>query len=172
MTHIGVHHTKKPNKKHTIKDSDSDWLIGWSSTRELELIEDKPKKVKLESYNSPGPIKTPQLESNTESSNLEQNCFSLSQNGVTAIVAVRKAGPKFRTRNNYPKPSNKKKVLKKIIRILLDSGSDGDLIFLYEKGTSKCFPYLIRQVPKSWCTSNGTFHTNGQGSAEVNFFLI
>ena len=40
----------------------------------------------------------------------------------------------------------------------------------HEKGTSKSFPYLTRQTPKSWGTSNGTFHTNGQGSIEVNLF--
>ena len=37
-------------------------------------------------------------------------------------MAVSKAGPKFRSENNCPKPS-KKKVQKKIIQILLDSGS-------------------------------------------------
>ena len=47
-----------------------------------------------------------------------------------------------------------------VIRILLDSGSDGDLLF-HEKGTEKHFPYLTRQVPKSWHTSNGSFLTKG-----------
>ena len=40
----------------------------------------------------------------------------------------------------------------------------------HKKGTPKSFPYLTRQIPKSWGTSNGTFHTNGKGSIEVNFF--
>jgi len=40
----------------------------------------------------------------------------------------------------------------------------------HPKGTKKYFPYLTRQVPKPWCTSNGTFHTEGKGSIEVNFF--
>ena len=69
---------KKLSKKRTIKDSDSDWLIRWGSTGELELVENKPKKVKLASYNSPGPIKTTQLESNINSSDLELNNHSLS----------------------------------------------------------------------------------------------
>jgi len=43
-----------------------------------------------------------------------------------------------------------------IIRVLLDSGSDGDLWF-HEKGTPMHFPYLIRQMPLSWHTSNGSF---------------
>ncbi len=49
-------------------------------------------------------------------------------------------------------PSNK------IIQVLLDSGSDGDLMF-HEKGTPMHFPYLARQVPNSWYTSNGSFLT-------------
>ena len=62
-----------------------------------------------------------------------------------------------------------KKVTRKIIRVLLDSGSDGDLLF-HEKGTAKHFPYLTRQVPKSWRTSNGVFHTKGKANLQVKFF--
>jgi hypothetical protein len=62
-----------------------------------------------------------------------------------------------------------KKVPRKIIRVLLDSGSDGDLLF-HEKGTAKHFPYLTRQVPKSWRTSNGVFHTKGKANLQVKFF--
>ena len=40
----------------------------------------------------------------------------------------------------------------------------------HKKGTSKSFPYLTRQTPKSWGTSNGTFHTKCKGSIEVNSF--
>ena len=53
--------------------------------------------------------------------------------------------------------------------MLLDSGSDGDLLF-HKKGAPKCFPYTTRQVPKSWCTSNGNFHTEGIGKLELKFF--
>ena len=62
------------------------------------------------------------------------------------------------------------KLLKQIIiQVLLDSGSDGDLIF-HEKGTAKCYPYLTKQIPKSWSTSNGIFHTKGKESFQVNSF--
>ena len=92
---------------------------------------------------------------------------------MTAIVLVVKAGPKLRpstkkTKYSKTKTSSKKET-RKIIRILLDSGSDGDLMF-HEKGTPKSFPYLTRQVPKTWCTSNGDFCTNGKGSLEIIFF--
>ena len=49
----------KPIKKHMRIVIPAD-LIGWGSTGELELVETKPKKVKLASYNSLGPIKTTQ----------------------------------------------------------------------------------------------------------------
>ncbi len=56
-----------------------------------------------------------------------------------------------------------------VIRILLDSGSDGDLLF-HEKGTEKRFPYLTRQVPKSWHTLNGSFLTKGRSEVNLKFF--
>ena len=59
-------------------------------------------------------------------------------------------------------PSNK-------IKVLLDSGSDGDLFFL-PKGRDKPFPYLARQVPNSWHMPNGTFQMNGRGKVIVKFF--
>ena len=60
------------------------------------------------------------------------------------------------------RPSNK-------IRVLLDTGSNGDLFF-HEKGKPKPFPCLTRQVPKSWHTSNGSFQTTGRGKIRVKFF--
>jgi hypothetical protein len=51
----------------------------------------------------------------------------------------------------------------------LDSGSNGDLYFL-PKGKDKPFPYLTRQAPKSWRTSNGSFQTNGRGKLRLKFF--
>ena len=58
-------------------------------------------------------------------------------------------------------PSNK-------IWVLLDTGSNGDLFF-HEKGKPKPFPYLTRQVPKSWHMSYGTFHTHGSGKLRLKF---
>jgi hypothetical protein len=53
-------------------------------------------------------------------------------------------------------------VKKKTIRILLDSGSSGNLLFM-KKGSSKCISMVKRVVPQSWSTSNGTFITNKVG---------
>ena len=56
-----------------------------------------------------------------------------------------------------------------ILRVLPDSGSDGVSIF-HEKGTSMHFPYLTRQVPISWHTSNGSFLTKGRTEIIIRFF--
>ena len=83
-------------------------------------------------------------------------------------MAVLKVDPD-QGKGTGPPSSNKKVQRKKPIRILLDSGSDGDLLF-HKKGTPKHFPYSARQVPKSWRTSNGTFQTKGKASIQVQFF--
>jgi hypothetical protein len=46
----------------------------------------------------------------------------------------------------------------KLVRVLLDSGSDGDLVFV-NKDKSMLLPSLKRLVPQSWNTSNGMFQT-------------
>ena len=46
----------------------------------------------------------------------------------------------------------------RVIRVLLDTGSSGDLLFM-KKGSTTCIPVVRRAVPESWGTSNGTFQT-------------
>ena len=43
------------------------------------------------------------------------------------------------------------------------SATDEDLLF-HKTGTPRCFPYSTRQVPKSWYTLNGNFHTEEEVS--------
>jgi hypothetical protein len=59
-------------------------------------------------------------------------------------------------------------VKNKTIRVLLDSGSSGDLLFM-KKGSSKRISVVKRVVPQSWGTSNGTFVTNKVGDIEISF---
>ncbi len=59
------------------------------------------------------------------------------------------------------------KVKNKTIRILLDSGSSGDLLFM-KKGSSKCISVAKGVVPQSWGTSNGTFVTDKVGDIEIS----
>ena len=82
---------------------------------------------------------------------------------MTAVVAMAKYG------HAHHHKSSKKATKEKLIRVLLDSGSDGGLLF-HEKGKPKHFPYLTRQVPCSWHTSNGVFHTKGRGKLLIRFF--
>jgi hypothetical protein len=56
----------------------------------------------------------------------------------------------------------------KTIRVLLDSGSSGDLIFM-KKGSSKCISIVKRVVPQSRGTSNGTFVTDKVGDIKISF---
>jgi hypothetical protein len=50
-------------------------------------------------------------------------------------------------------------VKNKTIRVLLDSGLSGDLLFM-KKGSSKRISFVKQVVPQSWGTSNGTFITD------------
>jgi hypothetical protein len=59
-------------------------------------------------------------------------------------------------------------VKNKTIRVLLDSGSSGGLLFM-KKGSSKCISVVKRVVPWSWGFSNGTFLTNKVGNIKISF---
>ena len=60
-------------------------------------------------------------------------------------------------------------VKQKTIRVLLDTGLSGDLLFV-RKGSQKYIPTMKRAVPQSWGTSNGTFKMNKVG--EVTLFFV
>ncbi len=55
------------------------------------------------------------------------------------------------------------------MRVLLDSGSDSDLIFI-DKDKPMLLPSSKRLVPQSWNTSNGRFQTKQKAEIELNFF--
>jgi hypothetical protein len=130
--------------------------------RVAQVGTDKSKKTKLDVYTPSDPIKTTH---ERDSLKISEN-FSEQQNvpkpkrGVTVVMGVMVG----------LKPTHSNKVSKKkILRVLLDTGSDGDIMF-HKKGTNKPFPYLTRQVPKTWHTSNGDFQTKGQGDIQLKFF--
>ncbi len=54
------------------------------------------------------------------------------------------------------------------IKVLLDTGSSGDLLFL-KKGSDKYIPVVNRAAPELWSTSNGTFKTKKVGKVELSF---
>ncbi len=67
-----------------------------------------------------------------------------------------------------PSASSGLYVKNKTVRVLLDSGSSGDLLFM-KKGSSKHISIVKRVVPQSWGTSNGTFITYKVGDIEISF---
>ena len=92
-----------------------------------------------------------------------------SEGRVTAVVAkVKYEATKSQARRKIEHP-DRHCTSNKIIKVLLDSGSDGDLWF-HEKGTPMHFPYLARQVPLSWHTLNGSFLPKGKSQVILKFF--
>ncbi len=59
-------------------------------------------------------------------------------------------------------------VKQKTIRVLLNTGSSGDLLFI-RKGSQKYISTVKRAVPQSWGTSNGTFQTKKVGMIDISF---
>jgi hypothetical protein len=57
----------------------------------------------------------------------------------------------------------------RLVQVLLDSGSDGKLVFV-KKDKPMLLPYSKRLIPKSGNTSNGTFQIKRKAKVELNFF--
>ncbi len=70
---------------------------------------------------------------------------------TTAIVAVMRGRPK----HSHHRQRSNKQYKQKLVRVLLDSGSDGDIIFV-DKDNSCCFPPW-----KGWFHSHGIFWMGG-----------
>jgi len=78
------------------------------------------------------------------------------------------------TKNQSPQPQRHEHFARHhtsnaIIKVLLDSGSDDDLVF-HDKGTPMHLPYLIRQVSTSWHRWNENFFTKGWSEVNLKFF--
>jgi hypothetical protein len=57
----------------------------------------------------------------------------------------------------------------KLVWVLLDSGSDGDLVIV-DTDKPMLLPSSKRLVPQSWNTLNGMFQTKHKAEIELNFF--
>jgi hypothetical protein len=84
---------------------------------------------------------------------------------TTAIVAVMRGRPK----HSRHRQRSTKHYKQKLVRVLLDSGFDADLIFV-DKDKPMLLPSSKRLVPQLWNTSNGRFQTKQKGEIELNFF--
>jgi hypothetical protein len=89
----------------------------------------------------------------------------LPEGKTTAIVAVMRGRPKH---SHKPQCSNKH-YKQKLVWVLLDSGSDGNLIFI-NKDKPMLLPSLKTLVPQLWNTSSGMFQTKSKAEIELNFF--
>ncbi len=88
-----------------------------------------------------------------------------SEGGTTAVVAVMKGSPK----DGYTCQRSNKHCKQKIVQVLLDSGSNSDLIFV-NKEKPMLLPYLKRLFPQLWNTLNGIFQMWRKAWVELNFF--
>jgi hypothetical protein len=84
---------------------------------------------------------------------------------TTAIIAVMRG----KSKDGYHRHRSNKQYKQKIVRVLLDSGSDGDLVFV-NKDKHVLLPSSKRLVPQSWNNSNGMFQTKRKAGIELNFF--
>jgi hypothetical protein len=84
---------------------------------------------------------------------------------TTAVVAVMRGRPKH---CHHHQRSNKH-CKQKLVRVLLDSGSDGNLVFV-NKDKPMLLPSSKRLVLQSWNTLNGMFQTKRKAEIKLNFF--
>jgi hypothetical protein len=96
----------------------------------------------------------------SKSKKLELNCTNLELNSKKTCSD--------HTKTPDPSVSSGLYVKNKTIRVLLDSGSSGDIFFM-KKGSSKCISVVKWVVPQLWGTSNGTFVTDRVGDIEILF---
>jgi hypothetical protein len=74
-----------------------------------------------------------------------------------------------RPKHSHHRQRSNKHYKQKIVRVLLDYGSDDDLVFV-DKDKPMLLPSLKRLVPQLWNTSNGKFQTKRKAEIELNFF--
>jgi hypothetical protein len=72
-------------------------------------------------------------------------------------------------KDGYTHHCSNKHCKQRLVQVLLDSGSDGELVFA-SKDKPMLLPYSKRLVPQSWNTSNEIFQTKNKSQIELNFF--
>ena len=63
--------------------------------------------------------------------------------------------------------SSKRRCDRPLWRVLFDSGSDGDLIFVKKGSKKEKIPFFPRKFAQKWTTFNGSFTTDRQANLEV-----
>jgi hypothetical protein len=175
--------TKKRKHRCSDSDSDSEYGIGSGSIGKVVLtLGETRKKIK---FTPPSPIKaTPNditsnkkylsmtsvsdgddvlMTSSAQNKSKKVNYSTLVKGNppkgkTTAVVAVMRG----KSKHAYHRHRSNKHYKKQIVRVLLDSGSDGDLVFV-NKENPCCFP-----------TQKGWFHSRGilrMGSSKLSVKL-
>jgi hypothetical protein len=84
---------------------------------------------------------------------------------TTVVIAVMRGNPN----NAFTRLRSYKHGKQRMVQVLLDSGSDGDHIFV-NKDEPMLLPYLKRLVPQLRNISNGIFQMRHKAWVELNFF--
>jgi hypothetical protein len=84
---------------------------------------------------------------------------------ITAVIAVMRGNPK----NGYTHQHSNKHCKQKIVWVLLDSDSDGNLIFV-NNDKPMLLSYSKWLVPQLWNTLNGIFQAWRKAWVELNFY--
>ena len=85
----------------------------------------------------------------------------------TPVKNYPQEGIRGKPKEGYHCHSSNKHYKKKLVQVLLDSGSDGFI----DKDNTILLPYLTMLVPQSWNTLNGIFHTkHNKARVELTFF--
>jgi hypothetical protein len=108
---------------------------------------------------------SPSQSENVHDNNSTPTTTNPPEGKTTAVIAVMRDNPK----NGYIHHRSNKHCKQRIVRVLFDSGSDGDLVFV-SKDKSMLLPYSKSLVPQSWNTSNGIFQAKCKAQIELNFF--
>ncbi len=74
-----------------------------------------------------------------------------------------------RPKHRHHGQGSNKHYKQKLVWVLLDSGSDSDVVF-EDKDKPMLLPSSKRLVPRSWNTSNGMFQTKRKAEIKLNFF--
>jgi hypothetical protein len=74
-----------------------------------------------------------------------------------------------RPKHDHHLQCSNKHYKQKLVRVRLDSGSDGDLVFI-DKDKPMLLPSSKRLVLQLWNTLNGMFQTKSKAEIELNFF--
>ena len=135
-----------PNSKFYVSDYACN--IKTESKNKLEKSCSKINKLKLLKSNDSKTTMSKRSKISNTKNNKGHNVDKSTKEyqGITALIAIMEPVTESQMSRVYKQPqkgcpSNK-------IKVLMDSGSDGDLFFI-PKGRDRPVPYLARQVPKA-----------------------